>query len=253
MTTSIERARERLIVAVDVSSAAEALRLVEPLRGHAGWVKVGKQLFVAEGPSIVSRRKQQGIKIFLDLKFHDIPNTVAAAGIEALRLGVDMFNVHAAGGRRMMTETVDRVREEALRRNVAVPKMIAVTVLTSLEQADLAEVGLAGDPEIWVRRWAALAQGAGMDGVVCSPRETTLLRAELGPEFLLVTPGIRAADAAPDDQRRTLSAGEAIRAGAAMLVIGRPLTKSADPAGAADAFAREVASVMDDMATGKTA
>jgi orotidine-5'-phosphate decarboxylase len=231
-------------VAVDVSSADEAIRLVTPLAGRVGWVKVGKQLFVAEGPAIVGRLRELGFKVFLDLKFHDIPNTVASAGVEAVRLGVDLFNVHAAGGRRMMQETANRVREEAKKRNIAPPKVIAVTVLTSLEASDLHEVGLEGDPAQWVRRWAALAHDSGLDGVVCSPQEVGDLRAALGPDFWLVTPGIREAGAPPDDQRRTMGAAEAIRAGATLLVIGRPLTKAADPGAAADGFARDIAGAL---------
>lgn len=238
------QARDRLIVAVDVSTAAQALALVSPLRGEVGWVKVGKQLFVAEGPTIVRTLREAGFRVFLDLKFHDIPNTVAAAGLEAMRLGVDLFNVHASGGRRMMAETAKRVRDESTSKGVKPPKVIAVTVLTSLEAKDLGEIGLAGEPESWVMRWAKLAGDSGLDGVVCSPLETKALRAELGNRFLLVTPGIRAADAPPDDQRRTLPAAEAIACGASMLVIGRPLTQAPDPIAAARAFAAEVATAL---------
>ncbi len=237
-------ARERLMVALDVSSTAEALRLAKPLAGRVGWAKVGKQLFVAEGPGVVSALRDLGFRIFLDLKFHDIPNTVAAAGVEAMRLGVDLFNVHAAGGRRMMEETVSRVRAAAAEAGRAAPKIVAVTVLTSLEAADLRDVGLEGEPEVWVSRWARLADESGLDGVVCSAREAAMLRAACRPGFMLVTPGIRPAGASADDQRRTMAAGEAITAGASHLVVGRPLTRTDDPAGAADALAADVAAAL---------
>lgn len=241
---SLEQARDRLMVALDVSSLSEAERLAEPLVGRVGWAKVGKQLFVAEGPESVRRLRAKGFRVFLDLKFHDIPNTVASAAVEAMRLGVDLMNVHAIGGRRMMEATVQRVHAEASRLGQVPPRIIAVTVLTSLEAADLEEVGLAGQPVDWVRRWSTLTRDSGLDGVVCSPHEVATLRREHGDDFLLVTPGIRPPDAAPDDQRRTMSAGEAIAAGASKLVIGRPLTAAAEPAAAADAFAREVASML---------
>lgn len=244
MNDPLFAARHKIAVAVDVSSQSEALKLVRPLVGKIGWVKVGKQLFVAEGPEVVRSMRALGFQVFLDLKFHDIPNTVAAAGVEAVRLGVDLFNVHAAGGRRMMHETAQRVRREAVRLGIAPPKVVAVTVLTSLERSDLEEMGLTGDPEAWVRRWAAVAQQAGLDGVVCSAREAALLRAALGSSFYLVTPGIREAGAPPDDQRRTMTAGEAVRAGASMLVIGRPLTQTQDPGAAADRFAAEIAAAL---------
>jgi orotidine-5'-phosphate decarboxylase len=241
VTTPVLVPRDRIAVALDVSSGTEALRMVRPLAGHVGWAKVGKQLFTAEGPPIVRELRGLGLKVFLDLKFHDIPTTVAAAGVEAARLGVDLFNVHASGGRRMMEETVRRVRAEAAKAGAAAPKVVAVTVLTSLEAADLHEVGLAGEPHAWVRRWAVLARDAGLDGVVCSAREAALVRAACGPAFWLVTPGIRQANAPADDQRRTMTAGEAVRAGATLLVIGRPLTQAPDPAAAAGEFAAEIA------------
>lgn len=244
MSDPLLQARRKIAVAVDVSSQREALDLVRPLAGKIGWVKVGKQLFVAEGPAVVGSLRALGFQVFLDLKFHDIPNTVAAAGVEAVRLGVDLFNVHASGGRRMMEETARRVRREAARLGMAPPKVVAVTVLTSLERSDLEEMGLTGDPESWVRRWAAAAQAAGLDGVVCSAREAAMLRAALGSNFYLVTPGIREADAPPDDQRRTMTAGEAVRAGANLLVIGRPLTQSQEPGAAADRFARDIAGAL---------
>lgn len=234
-------ARDRLSVALDVSSLSDAMRLCEHLRGRVGWVKIGKQLFVAEGPEAVRRFKRAGFKVFLDLKFHDIPNTVAAAGIEAARLGVDLFNVHAVGGRKMMEETARRVREAALRSRLAIPKIIAVTVLTSLDQADLDELGLGGTPEVWVLRWAALAMASGLDGVVCSPHEVRLLRERLGPEPWLVTPGIRSPSDPMGDQRRTLPAGEAVAAGATLLVVGRPFTQVSDPAAVADALISDIA------------
>ena len=238
---ALQRARERLIAAADVGTLREAVSLAEPLAGRVGWIKVGKRLFTAEGPESVRRLRELGFRIFLDLKFHDIPATVASAAVEAMGLGVDLFNVHASGGRRMMEETRRRVQREARVRGVSPPKMIAVTVLTSLEASDLAELGLEPDPALWVRRWAALARQAGLDGVVCSPREAATLRSAHGEEFWLVTPGIRPQGAAEDDQRRTMSAGEAVAQGATHLVVGRPLTAAPDPAAAAEQMVSEIA------------
>jgi orotidine-5'-phosphate decarboxylase len=241
---ALDEARGRVIAALDVATLREAVALARPLIGKVGWVKIGKQLFVAEGPESVRQLRALGFRIFLDLKFHDIPNTVASAGVEAMRLGVDLFNVHASGGRRMMEETVSRVRAAAASAGTEPPKMIAVTVLTSLEQSDLLEIGYAGEPIDWVRRWSRLARESGLDGVVCSPREVAALREDHGPAFWLVTPGIRPAGSPPDDQRRTLTPGEAVRAGASLLVIGRPLCQAADPTSAADVIAADVAAAL---------
>jgi orotidine-5'-phosphate decarboxylase len=225
----------RLIVALDFSDAAGALELAARLDPALCRVKVGKELFTAAGPALVNELSRRGFQVFLDLKFHDIPSTVAQACQAAARLGVWMVNVHALGGRRMMAAA-----REALERSAARPRLVAVTVLTSMEPADLAEVGVAGDPEAAVLRLARLARDAGLDGVVCSAREAAQLRRELGRDFWLVTPGIRPAGAGLDDQSRVTTPLDAIRAGADYLVVGRPITRAADPGAAARALALEI-------------
>jgi orotidine-5'-phosphate decarboxylase len=184
----------------------------------------------------VERLSALGFEVFLDLKFHDIPHTVAAACAAAADLGVWMVNVHACGGRRMMVAARER-----LQRCTRPPLLIAVTVLTSMERTDLAEVGVDAAPEQQVSRLAALARDCGLDGVVCSPREAALLRSALGPGFLLITPGVRPASAALDDQRRVMTPSEALRAGASHLVIGRPVTAAPDPVEALNAIAQDIA------------
>ena len=214
----------RIIVALDYSTRQEALALVERLDPALCRLKVGKELFTAVGPALVERLNELGFEVFLDLKFHDIPNTVAAACKAAANLGVWMVNVHALGGRRMMVAAREAL-EVATRR----PKLIAVTVLTSMGREDLNELGIAGEPCESVLRLARLAQSGGLDGVVCSAQETSTLRQELGTDFCLVTPGIRPANAAQDDQTRIVTPPEAIRLGSHYLVIGRPITRAADP------------------------
>ncbi len=218
----------RIIVSLDLDSEAAALALVEKLDAKRCRLKVGKQLFTRTGPGLVERLVQEGFDVFLDLKFHDIPDTVARACTAAADLGVWMVNVHAAGGRRML----DSARE-ALAKHTHRPLLIAVTVLTSLAAEELSDIGIKATPEQQVLRLAALSQAAGLDGVVCSARELTALRRglDLSPakNFKLVTPGIRPAGAAPDDQRRVLTPGQAIAAGSDYLVIGRPITQAQDP------------------------
>jgi orotidine-5'-phosphate decarboxylase len=187
-------------------------------------LKIGKEMFTRLGPAFVEDVQQQGFDVFLDLKYHDIPNTVAQACKAACDLGVWMLNVHASGGRRMMEAARDAI---AAHRHQ--PRLIAVTMLTSLDQNDIAEIGYRGTPEENVLRLAALTQASGLDGVVCSPREVVLLREKIGSDFLLVTPGIRPAGSAGDDQRRTMTPAQALQAGASYLVIGRPITAAADP------------------------
>lgn len=225
----------RLIVALDFSDASGALELAARLEPAICRLKVGKELFTSEGPALVDELSRRGFQVFLDLKFHDIPNTVAQACMAAARLGVWMVNVHALGGRRMMAAA-----REALERSVARPRLVAVTVLTSMEPADLAEVGVAGDPEAEVLRLAGLARDSGLDGVVCSAREAAMLRREIGRDFCLVTPGIRPAGAELDDQSRVTTPLDAIRAGSDYLVVGRPITRAADPGAAARALAQEI-------------
>ncbi|MGQ9685052.1 MAG: orotidine-5'-phosphate decarboxylase [Thiobacillaceae bacterium] len=217
----------RIIVALDYPEAAPALALAGRLDPALCRLKVGKELFVAAGPQLVQALVEQGYEVFLDLKFHDIPTTVAQACMAAARLGVWMLNVHASGGLAMM-----RAAKEAIATFDPRPRLIAVTVLTSLARPDLAAVGLDLPPEEQVMRLAHLAHAAGLDGVVCSAMEAERLRREMGPDFLLVTPGIRPAGSQGDDQRRVLTPIQALRAGADYLVVGRPITRAPDPVAA---------------------
>ena len=227
---------DQLLVALDGESASPPLQLEDDLRGVVGGFKIGKRLFTLEGPAIVRRLVERGDRVFLDLKFHDIPNTVAAAVAAATTLGVWMVNVHASGGRAMMTAARDAAGEAAARENRKPPLVIGVTVLTSMNTATLAETGV-GTPVLdQVLRLATLAKTAGLDGVVASPQETTLIRKNCGSDFVIVTPGIRGGGAAvtgKDDQERTMTAPEAIAAGASYIVVGRPIIGAADPREAA--------------------
>lgn len=231
---------DRLIVALDYPSAALASRAAEQLRGHAGMFKVGSELFTAEGAALARYLVASGEKVFLDLKFHDIPNTVRAASREAAGLGVTMFNVHASGGRKMMEAALEGAREASERLSRPRARVLAVTLLTSLSQEDLAEVGIAGGAEEAVARLSVLAKNAGLDGVVASPREITRIRQVCGDDFLIVTPGIRPGSSAADDQTRTATPGAAIQAGADYIAVGRPITASRDPVAAADAIVAEM-------------
>jgi orotidine-5'-phosphate decarboxylase len=233
-----QRPRERLIVALDVSSASQALRMTEKLRGHVGVFKVGSQLFTAEGPAVARQLVALAEKVFLDLKFHDIPNTVHAAAREAARMGVTMLDVHASGGRKMMEAALEGSREGSSGRDR--PLVLAITVLTSLGTHDLAPIGVKGDAETAAIRLARLAQVAGLDGVVASPLEIAAIRRTCGPNFLVVTPGIRLATAVADDQTRIATPEQAIRAGADYLVVGRLITAAEEPALAADAIVAEM-------------
>ena len=231
-------ARDRLIVALDVSSVTEAVCLVEQLHGHVGLFKVGSELFTAEGPTVARRLTALGEKIFLDLKFHDIPNTVRAAARQGAGMGVSMLDLHASGGRRMMEAALEGVREGSSGRDR--PLVLAVTLLTSLRTDDLAEIGVSLCAEAAVVRLAGLAQRAGLDGAVASPQEIAAIRRACGPDFIVVTPGIRPESAAVDDQTRIATPQQAVRAGADYLVVGRPITSAGDPAGAADAIVAEM-------------
>jgi len=233
--------REKLIVALDLPNGNAATRMAEKLQGHAGMFKVGSELFTAEGPVTVRYLVTAGQKVFLDLKFHDIPNTVRAAAREAAELGVSMVNVHASGGLKMMDAALEGARlVGAGTGNGARTRVLAVTILTSLESQDLQELGILGTPVEAVTRLARLAQRAGLDGVVASPREITAIRQACGSGFLIVTPGIRPASAATDDQARIATPASAIAAGADYLVVGRPITGAPDPAAAADAIVAEM-------------
>lgn len=231
-------ARERLIVALDVSSAAAAQRIVAAVGDSAFLYKVGKQLFTAEGPAIVRDLVASGRRVFLDLKFHDIPNTVAAAVAEAAKLKVSMLTVHASGGGRML-----QAASEAAAGAPAKPLVLGVTVLTSFRDADVQEVGLSGRVVDNVLRLAALARGHGCGGIVTSPKEAPEVRRELGAGFAIVTPGVRPAGSAAGDQARVATPAEAIAAGATHIVVGRPITAASDPAAAARAIVEEMAGV----------
>ncbi len=232
-------ARDKLIVALDLPSADAAARLAEKLRGRVGMFKVGPELFTAEGAVLAHYLIAQHEKVFLDLKFHDIPSTVRAAAQEAAQLGASMLNVHASGGRKMMEAALEGVRS-ASGRGATRPFVLGVTILTSLSGDDLDELGVAGTPEEAVVRLARLAQRAGLDGVVASPREIAALRRACGPRFLIVTPGIRPAASASNDQTRIATPESAIQAGADYLVVGRPITEASDPVSAAEAILSEM-------------
>ena len=234
---------DQLLIALDVESGARAHALADALRGVAGGFKIGKRLFTAEGPAVVRALSERGDRVFLDLKFHDIPNTVATAIAAATAHGVWMVNVHAAGGRRMMEAARDAAAEASARAGVARPLVIGVTVLTSMSAEALAETGVTTPLMDQVVRLARLAQDAGLDGVVASPQETATIRRACGPGFQIVTPGIRgggAATSGADDQERTLSPAAAIAAGASYLVVGRPIIAADDPRAAAERIAGEL-------------
>ncbi|MEW6586922.1 MAG: orotidine-5'-phosphate decarboxylase [Nitrospirota bacterium] len=221
---------EKLILALDVREPEYALDLVDMFSEHIGIFKVGLELFLSAGPEIVEAIHKRGKKVFLDLKFHDIPNTVSKAGVAAARLGVHMFNVHASGGFEMMKRCRDTVVETCLRENLNRPRILGVTVLTSLTRETLRdELGIQHGLKTHVRHLAALALKAGMDGVVSSAREVETVRNSCGPGFLIVTPGIRPSWTPPDDQKRTMTPKEAIREGADYLVVGRAILQQPDP------------------------
>jgi orotidine-5'-phosphate decarboxylase len=228
--------RERLIVALDLPSAAEANRIVSALGDSIQFYKVGMQLYTTEGPAVVRHLVSSGKKVFLDLKYHDIPNTVGAAVREAAKLGVSMLTVHASGGTKMLRAAVDAAKQE-----YSAPAVVAVTVLTSIDEASLHETGVAGEVLDQVVRMGTLAIEAGCDGVVSSAQEVKALRAKLGNEFLAITPGVRPAGAAHGDQARVVTPAEAIAAGATRIVVGRPITAAANPAMEAEKILKEIA------------
>lgn len=241
----LSEARKRLIFALDVDSSAAAEEWVRRLRGNVGVFKIGKQLFTRCGPDVVRMVQDHGSEVFLDLKFHDIPNTVARAAIEACRLGVRMFNVHALGGRAMMAGASQAVREYVAAGENVPPLLLGVTILTSSSELTLREVGIERPVEEMVVRLATLARDAGLGGVVASPREVGLIRRACGPGFAIVTPGVRPAFAETNDQQRVMTPGEAIAAGSDFLVVGRPIAAAADPVDAAQRIVEEMAAALE--------
>jgi orotidine-5'-phosphate decarboxylase len=225
--------RQRLIVALDVSTAAAARKIVAAVGDSAHAYKVGMQLYTAEGPSIVRELVGSGRRVFLDLKYHDIPNTVGAAVREAARLGVSMLTVHASGGGKMLRAAVEAAQKPSL-------LVLAVTVLTSLDDAELGKIGLRGGVLDQVLRLAALALSNGYKGIVASALEAAALREEFGHDFTIVTPGVRPAGSGPNDQARVVTPSEAISAGASHIVVGRPITEASDPAAEARAILGQI-------------
>jgi len=223
--------KEKILLVLDVSTREEAMKLVRPLYEHVGMFKVGIQLFTAEGPSLVREIVELGGKVFLDLKFHDIPNTVSHGVLEAAKLGVSLVTIHAAGGRVMMQTVAKELQDRFGDRK---PTVVAVTVLTSLNDAGLAEVGVARPMTQQVVAMAKLAEECGIDGVVCSPQEIQLVRRAAGPNFKIVTPGIRMPGQAANDQQRLATPREALAAGADYIVVGRAVTAADDPRSALD-------------------
>lgn len=222
------QAKDRIVLALDVDSREQALALVEELAQEVGVFKVGMQLFNSAGPDIVRRINDLGGKVFVDLKFHDIPNTVAAAGRVMTGLNAFMFNVHAAGGKEMMNQVAAAVKDEAARLDIEPPKILAVTVLTSISQQQMEDEMLISGRDVKdvVVKWALMAQAAGIGGVVCSPEEITAIREACGPDFLIVTPGIRPAWSEKNDQKRITTPRQALDRGTDYMVIGRPIVKA---------------------------
>ena len=243
-----QTAKDKLIIALDVDHAGLALELFEELRDCAGMFKIGLQLFSSAGPDIVRQIISRGGRVFLDLKFHDIPNTVAGASVEATRLGVSIFNVHASGGSEMMRRSLAAVDEVVTREGLVRPKVIAVTVLTSLDARQLNEIGFQGEPSSLVTHLTKQVAACGLDGVVASPQEIAPIREHVAaPGFLIVTPGIRSGQTPADDQRRVLSAAAALRAGADYLVVGRPVLEASDRALAARQLLSEIEQALSNL------
>jgi len=231
----------KLIVALDVDTVDQARQLVARLRDVVGMFKVGSQLFTSAGPALVREIVGGGNKVFLDLKFHDIPNTVAAAAVEATRLRVSIFNVHASGGSEMMERTAQAVAETSQQEQLPKPAVIAVTLLTSANEATLREIGIDAPPEKLVSHLARMAASAGLDGVVASPLEAPVIRIATSPDFLIVTPGVRPSGSTAGDQKRITTPREAIERGADYIVVGRPILSAPDPVYAATQIIEEIA------------
>ena len=223
--------KERMILALDLEHFQEAQKLVKEFKEHVGMFKVGKQLFTHCGPKIIDFIKMNKAKVFLDLKYHDIPNTVSKAAIEAMKLGVDMFNVHASGGLTMMQETRAALIEASKKLVMERPKIIAVTVLTSIDDDELQRLGLNVTAADWTRKLTLLTKEAGLEGVVASGHDIETIRSLCGKAFVIVTPGVRVGEGkeAKDDQKRTITPGEAVRKGATYIVLGRTVLASRDP------------------------
>ncbi len=229
--------RQRICVALDGADRSWITEMAALLAPHAGWLKLGLEAFTAHGPALVGDVAKTGARVFLDLKLHDIPTTVGRAAASCAATGAAMFNVHAAGGRAMLEAALEGAGRGAA---ATPPTVLAVTVLTSLDRAALAELGLDAAPEELVVRWARLARDAGLGGVVASAREAAAVRRDCGPDFLIVTPGIRPRWSPAGDQRRVMTPSRAIAAGADILVVGRPITGADDPAGAVDRIVDEL-------------
>ena len=233
--------KDRLIFALDVETFEAAEHWVEVLQHEVGMFKVGKQLFTRCGPAVVEMVRSSGAEVFLDLKYHDIPNTVAAAAVEAARMGVKMFNVHALGGATMMRTMVERLATAATREGFEVPITLGVTILTSSTTEDLKGVGIEKPVEEMVPLLARLTRDSGLDGVVASAQELKLIKNACGEEFIVVTPGVRPATAAVDDQQRIVTPSAAVKGGADYIVVGRPIARADDPVAAARAIVAEMA------------
>jgi orotidine-5'-phosphate decarboxylase len=232
---AVTNAKDRLAVALDLPDAKQALALVDSLGDTCQWFKVGMELYYAAGNSLIRELRERGFDVFLDLKLHDIPNTVAGAVRSATQAGASLLTVHASGGAAMLTAAAEAASVPGA------PKLLAVTVLTSMDANELAGVGVTASPAEQVLRLAKLAKAAGIDGMVCSAEEVNTLRTETGPQTMLVVPGIRPAGAAVEDQRRIATPAIAITQGASMLVVGRPITRATDPTAAARAILEEIA------------
>jgi orotidine-5'-phosphate decarboxylase len=226
--------KDRLAIALDFADEREAMKLVDRLDNTCQWFKVGMELYYATGNGIVQQLRNRGFNVFLDLKLHDIPNTVAGAVRSATRAGASLLTIHAGGGAAMMSAAAEAASAPGS------PRLLAVTVLTSMDASELAGVGITASPADQVLRLAKLAKKSGIDGMVCSPEEVAALRKETGPDSLLVVPGIRPAGSASDDQKRIATPAQAIADGASMLVVGRPITRAADPAVAAQSILHEI-------------
>ncbi len=243
--------RDCLIVALDVPGRKQAMQLAEELSGKVGYFKIGLQLFTACGPDIVRDITALGGKVFLDLKLHDIPNTVAKAVVEATRLQVSLLTLHTLGGARMMLAGASAAREEAETLGIAPPRLLGVTILTSMNQDAAEQVGLSDPIDKMVLKLARLAESSGMDGIVCSPLELEILTANRPVDLFFVTPGIRPAGSDLNDQSRITTPGQAVAKGARHLVVGRPITQAANPAAAASMIVEEIASALASEASAR--